>query len=85
MLFQGISSHQHRLQLQGDLNWLVDWSQKWQIGFNEAKCNVLDISSINPYYEYSRRNTSLEAITEEKDLGVTIDGDLKFHMHRPKW
>jgi len=27
------------------------------------------------------KNTSLEAITEEKDLGVTIDLDLKFHMH----
>jgi len=29
------------------------------------------------------RNTSLEAITE-KDLGATIDRDLKFHMHVSK-
>jgi len=27
------------------------------------------------------RNTSLEAITEEKDLGVTVERDLKFHIH----
>jgi len=30
------------------------------------------------------RNTSLEAITGEKDLGVTIDRDLKFQMHVSK-
>jgi len=30
------------------------------------------------------RNTSLDAITEEKGLGVTIDRDLKFHMHVSK-
>jgi len=49
--------------------------------FNETKCNVLHLGSTNPFYEYSMRNTSLEAITEEKDLGVTIDRDPKFHMH----
>ena len=59
----------------------MDWSQKCQMGFNEAKCNVLHLCSTNPCYEYSMRNTSLEAITEEKDLGVTIDRDLKFLMH----
>ena len=36
-------------------------------------------------YEYNMRNTSLEAIIETKDLGVTIDRDLKFHMHVSKW
>jgi len=30
------------------------------------------------------RNTSLEAITEENDLGVTIDRDLKFRMYVSK-
>ena len=30
------------------------------------------------------RNTSLVAITEEKDLDVTIDLNLKFHMHMSK-
>jgi len=30
------------------------------------------------------RNTSLEAITKEKDLGITIDQDLKFHIHVSK-
>ena len=42
-LFQGISSHDDLLQLQDDLNRLVDWSQKWQMGFNEAKYNVLQL------------------------------------------
>jgi hypothetical protein len=83
-LFQGISSTEDCLQLQDDLNRLVDWSQKWQMSFNEAKCNVLHLGSTNPCYEYSMRNTTLEAIAEEKDLGVTIDRDLKFHLHVAK-
>ena len=66
------------------LNRFVDWSQKLEMGFNEAKCNVLHLGSTNPCYEYSMKNSSLEAITEEKDLGITIDRDLKFHMHVSK-
>ena len=77
-LFQGISSHEDCLQLQGDLNRLVDWSQKWQMRFNEAKCNVLHLGSTNSCYEYSMRNSPLEAITLEKDWGVTIEWDLNF-------
>ena len=53
------------------------------MGFNEAKCNVLYLGSTSPCYEYSMRNTSLETITE-KDFSVTIDRDLKFHMHVSK-
>jgi len=54
------------------------------MGFNEAKCNVLHLHSTNLCHEYSKRTTSLEAITEEKDLGVTIDRDLNFHMYVSK-
>ena len=75
--FQGTNSLEDCLQLQDDLNRLVEWSQKLQMGFNESKWNVLHLGSTNPCYEYSMRNTSLEAITEKKDLGVTIDWDLK--------
>ena len=83
-LFQSIGSHEDCLQLYDNINRLVDWSQKWQIGFNEIKCSVLHRGSTNPCYEYSMINTSLEAITDEKNLGVTIDRDLKFHMHVSK-
>jgi len=76
-LFQGIRSHENCLQLQDDLNRLVDWSQKRQM-----RPNVLHLGPTNPRYEYSMRNTSLEAITEEK--GVTIDRDMKFHKHVSK-
>jgi len=48
------------------------------------KCNVFHLGSTNPCCEYSMRNISLEEITEEKDLGVTISRDLKFHMHVSK-
>jgi len=83
-LFRGISSYGDCLQFQDYLNRLLDWSQKWQMGFNEPKCNVFHLSSTNPCYEYPMRNTSLEAITE-KDLGVTIKRDLKFHYGTPSF
>ena len=63
-VFHSISSHCDCLQLQDDLNRIVDWSQIWQMGFDEAKYNVFHPGSTNPCYEYSMRNTSLEAITE---------------------
>ena len=83
-LFRGIRSPEDRMLLQDDLNRLVEWSQRWQMGFNESKCKVLHLGSSNPGYEYSMKNTSLESITDEKDLGVTIDQDLKFHLHVSK-
>ena len=33
-LFHSVHSPQHHVQLQNDLDNLVEWSQKWQLGFN---------------------------------------------------
>ena len=50
--------------------------------FSEAKCNVLHVGLTS--FEQSMINTSVEAIPEEKDLGVTIDWDMNFHMYVSK-
>ena len=88
-LFHCINSQEDRVLLQDDLNRLVEWSRQWQMSFNASKCKVLHIGPSNHQtQEYSMNSTSLEPTTDEKDLGVTIDQDLKFHLHvsgQPRW
>ena len=65
--------------LQKDINALVDWSSKWQLPFNVGKCKCLHIGSTNPLWRYKMSGRCLEDVKEEKDLGVLIDQELKFH------
>ena len=80
-LFRTITSEGDRHQLQEDLKQLVTWSEKWQLGFNEWKCKVLHLGNSNPRHIYHMNEVALSADSEEKDLGVIIDEELKFHKH----
>ena len=83
-LFRTITSEGDRHQLQEDLKQLkhlVTWSEKWQLGFNEGKCKVLHLGNSNPRHTYHMNEVALSAGSEEKDLGVIIDEELKFHKH----
>ena len=68
-------------KVQQDLCNLDKWSQKWQLPFNEKKCKVLHLGKNNPNQEYVLNGHVLEVSTSEKDLGVHIDNQLKFHVH----
>ena len=39
-------------EVQSDLNELENWSDRWQIGFNKGKCNVMHLGYNNPKYTY---------------------------------
>lgn len=65
--------------LQSDLDALVNWSKKWQLPFNVGKCKCLHIGNSNPCWKYKMDGRCLEDVDEEKDLGVMIDKELKFH------
>ena len=67
--------------LQDDLDRLVEWSQLWQLHFNYSKCKVLHMGNSNPSHCYTMSNIPLTKTTEEKDLGVIMDNELKFHKH----
>ena len=67
------------VKLQEDLHNLWRWSEKWQLPFNTCKCKVLHIGSNNPCYQYKMNGRKLEKVEEEKDLGVIVDNELKFH------
>ena len=68
-------------ELQQDLNSLAKWSKKWQLPFNETRCKVIHYGKKNPKNQYDMNGVVLECDTEEKDLGVTFDADLKFSAH----
>ena len=83
-LFQSMCSPEDQVRIQEDQNRLVEWSQRWQMGFNESKCKVLHLGKENPSWEYHMNGTTLEATSDERDIGVTVDRDLKFHLHVSK-
>ena len=66
-------------RLQSDINSLSDWSEKWQLPFNVDKCKVLHIGNCNPCRRYKMNGKQLKHIDNEKDLGVIVDNELKFH------
>ena len=59
-------------------NRIDEWSQRWQLPFNETKCKCMHFGSRYPKFTYSPNNHFLD---EEKDLGVIVAGSLKFHRH----
>ena len=65
--------------LQDDIDSLALWSKKWQLRFNVSKCKSLHIGKNNPRTNYTMDGYILEQVENEKDLGVIIDKDLKFH------
>ena len=77
-VYRNIKTHIDREALQSDLSRLEDWSRKWQLRFNADKCKVLHIGRDNEHYEYYMdRDTKIGVTTNERDLGVQIDPDLK--------
>ena len=66
--------------MQIDIDALVAWSKKWQLPFNVGKCKCLHIGQSNPCWKYKMEGRILDDVEEEKDLGVVIDKDLKFHQ-----
>ena len=67
--------------MQEDLTNMYKWSKRWQLPFNETKCKVMHIGRRNPHKEYQMEGHILEESTCEKDLGVNMDNELKFHVH----
>ena len=54
------------------------------MGFNEDKCKTLHLGSSNPRMIYEMNTVKLADTSSERDLGVFIDQDLKFHVHVTK-
>ena len=77
-VFRTIETPIDQHYLQDDLNQLTQWSRKWLLKFHPDKCKVMHIGKAKTgEYRYTLNvnsvNHELEYITEEKDIGVSID------------
>ena len=76
-LFGVVDDETHRIMLQQDLHRLCHWSEMWQMPFNASKCTVLHLGCHNNVFDYFMNNHKLDAVNEEKDLGILITSNLK--------
>ena len=71
-----------RSDLQHYIEILNNWSEKWQLKFNSSKCKTLRLGKArNEEHNYMLGVTTLPNVKEEKDLGITIDCELKYKSH----
>ena len=64
-------------KLQDDINNFSKWANDWQMMFNVGKCKVLHFGKDNPRNTYFMDGKQLDAVEEEKDLGVLVHQSLK--------
>ena len=83
-VFREIQSDEDRKKLQQDIDELLIWSKKWQLPFNESKCKVMHYGKTNRKADYNLGGVQIVEVSEEKDLGVTFDQQLRFGTNASK-
>ena len=66
------------IELQRDFE-VTLWSEKWHLPFNIRKCKSLHVGSQNPCHIYVMGGAKMGQTNLEKDWGIHIDSELKFH------
>ena len=79
--YRAMKTPQDQMTLQEDIDNIYNWSKRWQLGFNLDKCHTLHLGYNNEKYRYSINGNLVKAVAKEKDLGITIDAKLNFHLH----
>ena len=72
------------LHLQSDIDTLTRWAEKWGMEFNREKCHVLTLGKFEDTkytHRYELGGEEIEHVFTEKDLGITIDSELKYDEH----
>ena len=76
-LFRKIKGNGDKQQQQDDIDKLIKWSEKWQLLFNFQKCKCLHAGHGNTEVNYEMGGTILCKTVKEKDLGVTMNANMK--------
>ena len=76
-LFRKVKDIGDKQKLQDDIDKLDKWSEKWQMLFNFGKCKCLHTGSGNTGVNYEMGGTILSKTVKEKDLGVTMNANMK--------
>ena len=81
-IYRQMTAQSAQVTLQTDLRQLEARTRKWQLRFSEEKCKVMHLGQYNHHYHYTiingGKDTTMGETTNERDLGVQIDRDLKF-------
>ena len=67
--------------LQTQLDNIHQWSQIWQMKISHTKCNILTIGRTTDRTQYVINTNPISKVDSIKDLGVTVDRELKFNIH----
>ena len=78
-LYGKVENNNDRDSIQCDLQRCVQWASEWLMQFNKKKCKVIHFGTKNQQFDYHLEGYNLSHIEEEKDLGVIISRDLKWH------
>ena len=83
ILYRQIKTQQHCTILQGDLNKLAAWEQKWGMAFHPDECNTIRISrSRNPIMtDYTLKGHTLTTEDYTKYLGVELQSTFSWNRH----
>ena len=76
-LFRKVKEIGDTFFLQDDIDTLVKWSEKWQMLFNFGKCKCLPTGPGNTGMNYEMGGTILSKTVKERDLGVTMNANMK--------
>ena len=76
-LFRKVKEIGDTFFLQDDIDTLVKWSEKWQMLFNFGKCKCLHTGPGNTGMNYEMGGTILSKTVKERDLGVTMNANMK--------
>jgi len=73
-------------KLQRGIEKSVTWTNKWQVSLNINKCKIMPVhqrrySNMGVSPNYVMNNTTLEEVTEIKDLGVCFNSLIVFDKH----
>ena len=72
-----IKNIQDAIRMQRNLDDLCRWAEKWKMSFNAKKCKVMHHGRSNIRFEYKLNGCVIESVSEEKDLGVWMEDDMR--------
>ncbi|KAJ7416840.1 rna-directed dna polymerase from mobile element jockey-like [Willisornis vidua] len=75
-----VNTLEGRDAIQRELDRLERWVCANLIKFNKAKCEVLNLSQVNPKHEQSLGSEQIKSSYGEKDLGVLVDENLNMTL-----
>ena len=86
LLYHKITHNDDTLALQGDLDKLGLWADRWQMLFNPSKCYKMSVfRSRSPVVkDYTLYNQTLVAVQQHPYLGVLLSSDLRWNSHMDK-